>query len=112
MMIAACMESLDYEDFERLCERHQLPFEETDLEDDIRESFRQYVSKLADAELSRFLMELALLPSGYSSNQLQEDNRLLAAARLYKQSGKEWKKPAARTIPKTKLATRRKVARS
>jgi ParB family transcriptional regulator, chromosome partitioning protein len=83
MMIAAWMESLDYEDFERLCERHQIPYEETHLEEDIRELFRQYLSKLADTDVSRFLMELALLPSGYSSNKLEETDRLLVAAKLY-----------------------------
>jgi hypothetical protein len=83
MMIAAWMESLDYEDFERMCERHQLPFEETETEEDIREIFRQHVSKLADPEVSRFMMEIALLPSGYSSNKLEETDRLMVAAKLY-----------------------------
>jgi hypothetical protein len=83
IMIAAWMESLDYEDFERLCERHELPFEETETEEDIRDLFRRDVSNLVDAEVSRFMMELALLPSGYSSNRLEETDRLMVAAKLY-----------------------------
>lgn len=92
MMIAAWMESLDYEDFERMCERHKLPFEEVEMDEDLRELFRQYVSRLADAEVSRFMMELALLQSGYSSNKLEESDRLLMLARLYA-------RPRKRAIP-------------
>ena len=116
MMIAAWMSSLDYEDFERMCERHQLPFNEVEVDEDLRELFRQYVSKLADAEVSRFMMELALLPSGYSSNKLSENDRLMAAAKRYAQPRKRVKRAATarrnqKTKPKRVETNRKKTAK-
>jgi hypothetical protein len=105
--------SLDYEDFERMCERHQLPFEETETEEDIRESFRRYVSKMADAEVSRFMMELALLPSGYSSNKLRDSDRLVVAAKLYGRRRKRLTRvAAAKPKQKTKPRTSEKSSKN
>ncbi len=107
MMIAGWLESLDCEDFERLCQRHQIQFGETETEEDIRESFRQYVSKLADGEVSRFMMELALLSYGYSSKKLDETDRLIVAAKLY---NRPRKRLAPVAVPKAKQRTKSRVS--
>ena len=97
LIISAWFDSLDYEDFECLCERHPLSGEDTG--DDPRDLYRQHITTLPDVEVSRFLVELALLPSGYSSQKLEEHDRLMLAARLY---GRPRKRIAAKEKSKRK----------
>src|SRR5689334_9128406 len=70
MIIDAWLQVIDYEDSERLCERHGIQTAEVQIEEDYRSTTAKQVSELSDAEVARFLIELALIRSGFSSAQL------------------------------------------
>ncbi len=80
MIIAAWLDVLEYEDSERLCERHQIDVAEVEAEDDYRSTFAKPVAGLSDAGVVRFLIELALIQSGYSSTPLDDADPLRVAA--------------------------------
>jgi len=58
MIIAAWLDFTEYEDSERLCERHGIDTAEVEIEENYRATFAQHVSKLSDADVVRFLIEL------------------------------------------------------
>jgi len=88
MIIAAWLEVIEYEDAERLCERHGIETSDVEIEEDYRATFAQHVSKLSDAEVARFLIELALIRSGYSSAQLEASDPLRMTAERYSRADK------------------------
>jgi hypothetical protein len=57
-------------------------------------TFAKHVTGLSDAEVVRFLIELALIGSGYSSTPLEETDPLRIAAQRYA-------RPAKQRLPKT-----------
>jgi hypothetical protein len=105
MIIADWLDVLDYEDSERLCERHQIDAEEVEAEDDDRVTFAKHVAGLSDAEVVRFLIELALIRSGYSSTPLADADPLRIADRRYAKPAKQrTAKPTKKAKAKTKQA--------
>jgi ParB family chromosome partitioning protein len=105
MIIAAWLDVLEYEDSERLCERHQIEVAEVEAEDDYREAFAKHLAALSDAEVVRFLIELALIGSGYSSTPLSDVDPLRVAAQRYARSAKQRvPKTAKKAKAKTKQA--------
>jgi len=102
MIIAAWLDVLEYEDSERLCERHQIYAAEVEAEDDYRVTFAKYVSGLSDTEVVRFLVELALIGSGYSSTTLPQTDPLRIAAQRYARPAKGQVKAAKKPKAKAK----------
>jgi ParB family chromosome partitioning protein len=106
MIIAAWLEVIEYEDSERLCERHGIDPGEVEVEEKYRATFAQHVINLSDAEVARFLIELALIRSGYSSAQLEADDLLRVTAERYARAKKvRTIKPAKNGNAKTKKQT-------
>jgi ParB family chromosome partitioning protein len=106
MIIAAWLDVLEYEDSERLCERHQIDVAEVEAEDDYRVTFAKHVAGLSDVDVVRFLIELALIQSGYSSTPLEETDPLRLAAQRY---AKPAKQRVAKTAKKAKAKTKAKA---
>ena len=103
MIIAAWLDVLEYEDSERLCERHQINAAEVEAEGDYRATFARWVAGLSDAEVARWLIEMALIGSGCSSKQLDETDPLRVASERYSRAAKvQAIKPAKKTTSKTK----------
>jgi ParB family chromosome partitioning protein len=106
MIITSWLEVIEYEDSERMCERHGIDTAEVEIEENFRAAFAQHVNNLSDAEVARFLIELALIRSGYSSAQLEADDLLRVTAERYAQAKKvRTIKPAKNGNAKTKKQT-------
>jgi hypothetical protein len=88
MIIAAWLDFIEYEDSERLCERHGIDIAEVEIEDNYRATFAQHVSRLSDAGVARFLIELALIRSGYSATRLDATDPLRITAERYSKAAK------------------------
>ena len=110
MIIAAWLDVIEYEDSERLCERHQIDAAEVEAEDGYRVTFAKHVAGLSDADVVRFLIELALIRSGYCSTVLAETDPLRVAAQRYARPAlrKAAKKSKTKTQPKSKRLKSRK----
>jgi ParB family chromosome partitioning protein len=112
MIIAAWLEVIEYEDSERLCERHGIETSDVEIEEDYRATFAQHVSKLSDAEVARFLIELALMRSGYSSARLEASDPLRMAAERYSRAEKVRTMKPAKASGKTKKPIKTKREKS
>jgi hypothetical protein len=102
MIIAAWLHVLEYEDSERLCERRQIEVADVEAEEDYRATFAKHVAGLSDAEIARFLIELALIRSGYSAKALDEADPVRAAAQRYSRTTKATARKPAKAKKKTK----------
>jgi len=83
MLLFAVIERLNYEDWEALTERYQLDTDEKREPDAAAFELRKVAESATDSQLIRMLFELALLPFGYSDEQLEQTNPLTNAARRY-----------------------------
>jgi ParB family chromosome partitioning protein len=113
MIIVAWLEVIEYEDSERLCERHGIDTAEVEIEENFRATFAQHVNNLSDADVAQFLVELALIRSGYSAAQLDATDPLRIAAERYSKAAKvRTMKPAIKVSTQAKKCATTKHRKS
>ncbi len=97
MLVVAAIERLEYEAFDAACERHKIDADEERERDSAAHQLMQKAKGATEASLIRMLVELALLPSGYSSEPMQPNDPLARAALRY---GVSLKPKVARKLAK------------
>jgi len=60
MIIDAWLQAIDYEESERLCDRHGIETADGEIEEEYRATFARHVSQLSDVEVVNFLIESCL----------------------------------------------------
>ena len=83
MLVLASIERLDCDDWEAITERHGIETDETSEPDAARFELNKKVQKATEAQLIRMLIEIALLSSGNSDEELQPSDLLVATAARY-----------------------------
>ena len=80
MLVLASIERLDCDDWEAITERHGIETDETSEPDAARFELNKQVQKATEAQLIRMLIEIALLPSGNSDEELPTTDLLITTA--------------------------------
>jgi len=124
LLVVATVDRLQYEDWEAVCDRYGIDTDETREPDAAAFELRKKAKEATEAQLVRMLMELALLPSGYSDEPLEPIDPLASAARrlgvsLAAKNGKspaskcgsKAKHPRASAKPKTRMKAATKIAK-
>jgi hypothetical protein len=124
LLVNATIDRLQYEDWDAICDRYCINTDETREPDAAAFELRKKVTEATEPQLVRLLMELALLPSGYSDEPLEPINPLASAARrlgvsLTAKNGKspaskcgsKAKHPRASAKPKTRVKATTKTAK-
>ena len=93
MLVLASIERLDCDDWEAITERHGIETDETSEPDAARFELNKKVQKAPEAQLIRMLIEIALLPSGNSDEELPPTDILVTTAARYARKPKN-KAPA------------------
>jgi hypothetical protein len=83
MIVDGFMQALSREDFEALAEHHRIDTDQIQTEEDLEDVLRRRTQEMTEPKLKQMLVELCLLPFGYSYRELPADNPLLAAAQRY-----------------------------
>jgi hypothetical protein len=120
MLVVAAIERLDYEAFDAACERYNIDTDEVHGPDAAAFDLRKLAKGKTEAQLVRMLVELALLPSGFSDEPLLPHDPLASAAARYGVSLTAKKQAKAKTTkcaptadskkPKSTTATKPKAA--
>ncbi len=108
-LVFATIERLQYEDWDAVCERYNINTDERREPDAAGFELRKRAQEATEPQLIRMLMELALLPSGWSDEPLEPNDPLASVARRYDVA------LTAKKTPKTKSAKcgpKKRVARS
>jgi len=82
----ATIERLQYEDWDAVCERYGINTDEVQEPDAAAFELRKRAQAATEPQLLRMLMELALLPSGWSEEALEPTDLLAVTARRYEVS--------------------------
>lgn len=104
-LVLATMERLQYEDWDAVCERYNINTDEMREPDAAGFELRKRAQEATEPQLIRMLMELALLPSGWSDEPLEYNDPLASVARRYEVSltaKKTPKRKSAKCEPKKK----------
>ena len=104
-LVFATIDRLQYEDWDAICDWYSINTDETREPDAAGFELRKKAQEATEAQLVRMLMELALLPSGYSDEALEPLDPLASAARRYGVSltpKKKAKPKAAKCVSKAK----------
>ena len=104
LLVIATIDRLQYEDWEAVCDRYGIDTDETREPDAAAFELRKKAKEATEPQLARILMELALLPSGYSDEPLEAIDPLASAARRLGVSltAKNGKSPASKCGSKAK----------
>ena len=108
-LVFATIERLQYEDWDAVCERYKINTDEMREPDAAGFELRKRAQEATEPQLIRMLMELALLPSGWSDEPLEHNDPLASVARRYEVSLTAKKTPKAKSAkcePKKKVAGR------
>jgi ParB family chromosome partitioning protein len=97
-LVLAAIERLQYEDWDAICERYGINTDDVQEPDAAAFELRKRAQEATEPQLVRMLMELALLPSGWSDEVLEPSDLLAATARRYEVS------LAVKSRPKAKAA--------
>jgi hypothetical protein len=81
LLVVATIDRLQYEDWDAICDRYGINTDETREPDAAAFELRKKATEATEPQLVRMLMELALLPSGYSDEPLDPIDPLASAAR-------------------------------
>jgi ParB family transcriptional regulator, chromosome partitioning protein len=124
LLVVATIDRLQYEDWDAICDRYGINADETREPDAAAFEFRKKAKEATEPQLVRMLMELALLPSGYSDEPLEPIDPLAITARrlgvsLTAKNGKssaskcgsKAKPPQAPAKPKTRMKATTKIAK-
>jgi len=124
LLVVATIDRLQYEDWEAVCDRYGIDTDETREPDAAAFELRKKAKEATEPQLVRMLMELALLPSGYSDEPLEPIDPLASAARRLGVSltakngrspaskcGSKAKHPRASARPKTRMKATTKIAK-
>lgn len=93
MLVVAAIERLEYEVFDAACERYNIDTDEVQEPDAAAFELRKRAQGATEAQLVRMLVELALLPSGFSDERLLPHDPLASAAARYGVSVNAKKQP-------------------
>ena len=102
MIVDGFLQALSREDSEALAEHHRIDTDQIQTEDDLADVLLRRTKEMPEPKLQQMLVELCLLPFGYSYRELPAENPLTAAAQRY---GAKLSKDAPRTRAATKTAT-------
>ena len=83
MLVVAAIERLEYEAFDAACERYKIDTDEVHEPDAAAFELRKLAQGKTEAQLVRMVVELALLPSGFSDETLPPHEPLASAAARY-----------------------------
>jgi ParB family chromosome partitioning protein len=83
MLVVAAIDRLEYEVFDAACERYNIDTDEVHEPDAAALEFRKLTQGATEAQLVRMMVELALLPSGFSDESLRPHDPLASAAARY-----------------------------
>ncbi len=83
MIVDGFIQALSREDFEALAEHHEIDTDQVQTEEDLTDLLTNRVKTLSEPKLKEMLIELCLLPFGYSYRELPDGNPLVAAAQRY-----------------------------
>jgi len=124
LLVVATIDRLQYQDWEAVCDRYGIDTDETREPDAAAFELRKKAKEATEPQLVRMLMELALLPSGYSDEPLESIDPLASAARrlgvsLTSKNGKspaskcgsKAKHPRASAKPKRRMKATTKIAK-
>lgn len=96
-LVLATIERLQYEDWDAVCERYTINTDEVQEPDAAGFELRKRAQEATEPQLIRMLMELALLPSGWSDEPLEYNDPLASVARRYEVSLTTKKTPKAKS---------------
>ena len=96
-LVFATIERLQYEDWDAVCERYNINTDEMREPDAAGFELRKRAQEATEPQLIRMLMELALLPSGWSDEPLEHNDPLASVARRYEVSLTAKKTPKAKS---------------
>lgn len=96
-LVLATIERLQYEDWDAVCERYAINTDEVREPDAAGFELRKRAQEATEPQLIRMLMELARLPSGWSDEPLEYNDRLASVARRYEVSLTAKKTPKAKS---------------
>lgn len=108
-LVFATIERLQYEDWDAVCERYNINTDEMREPDAAGFELRKRAQEATEPQLIRMLMELALLPSGWSDEPLEHNDPLTSVARRYEVSLTAKKTPKAKSA---KCAPKKKGVRT
>jgi hypothetical protein len=97
-LVFATIDRLQHEDWDAICEHYHINTDEMREPDAAGFELRKKAQDATEPQLIRMLMELALLPSGYSEEPLEHTDPPASAARRYSVS------LTAKKNPKTKAS--------
>lgn len=83
MLVFASIDRLGYEKWDAVCERYKIDTDEVHEPDAAAFELRKKAQASTEPQLTRMLVEFALLPSGYSDEPLEHIDVLASAARRY-----------------------------
>lgn len=83
MLLFAAIDRLDYQDWDAISERYKICTDKARELDAAAFELRKKAQAATDHQLIRMLVEIALLPSGYSDEKLEASDPLASAARRY-----------------------------
>jgi ParB family transcriptional regulator, chromosome partitioning protein len=106
MLVITAIDRLEYEDWEAMSERHDIEADENSEPDAAAFELRKKAQKATEPQLIRMLIEIALLRFGYSDEELEPTNALVATATRYAAARSKSKKALKnRSVPQTARAT-------
>lgn len=94
-LVLATMDRFQYEDWDAICDRYNIDTDEAREPDAAAFELRKKAREATEPQLVRMLMELALVPSGYSEEALEPLDPLASTARRYDVSLPAKQKPKA-----------------
>jgi ParB family chromosome partitioning protein len=105
MLAFAAIERLEYEEWEAMVERYEIDADESQEPDAAEIELRRRAQEATEPQLIRMLIEMTLLPSGYSEEKLDPSDPLVfAAARYSKAKPKAAKCAKRKAQPKPRKA--------
>ena len=96
-LVPATIERLQYEAWDAVCERYVINTDEVREPDAAGFELRKRAQEATQPQLIRMLMDLALLPSGWSDEPLEYNDPLASVARRYEVSLTAKKTPKAKS---------------
>ncbi len=113
-LVSATIDRLQYDDWDTICEYYNINTDETREADAAAFELRKKAQEASEPQLIRMLMELTLVPSGYSEEPLAHTDPLASTARRYDVSLKPKKTTKAKPAkcgPKAKNARKQSKAK-
>jgi hypothetical protein len=110
-LVFATIDRLQHEDWDAICEHYHINTDEMREPDAAGFELRKKAQDATEPQLIHMLMELTLLPSGYSEESLEPTDPLASAARRYNVSLTAKKNPKTKAGPKAKNARKHSKAK-